>query len=1034
MCEHLWEPLAEVHLGLSGHTTEENIYCLCSRVFIRNGEPLNGGMCEKADCNDEESHVYLESDHFERLNYHVHNSVPESHSIKHISKHDEESVSCYCSASHTDNNYSTDEHDSIREGPGSSVIAVRGGLHLSDSGADLSECGGDATHHGCRHVHSDVIDHSGLQDSSPSLHIGHHDVYEEPQPKDEESYEDTVQSNWVTFWANNGERLVWQSWIAKYGEYINPDYLDRQESEVVSPKSGDNGEGTGLEGNASTSNVISCMKDDNAVSCAKDCVEDNISEGDNQPESCVVERHFSCVSGCGSAQDSASGSAGKAACSSPDDWQSLTPFSTDESSSDGSEYHVAGSRCDSMNSSIANMTMTTDSMTNVTRITVSSLDFNCDTEDSVRSGSLLSSEEGSGSSGEAVISEVDLYWQELWKQHFHELYQSQYIAFTSAQFLEAESGDKASVHETEHEDAFPLQCESRDCAETNRLESIGLLHPVESAWTVRKISQEKEESIEDISARETRQSSTMAGHCCEEVERHSEENRCSNLHTTAHAQRLRKSRALAVGRSRLRQRRKDRRLMDSVGYLLQNMSVFDNDAEPTDPVEEKDDHSGSEDKSHPAADSSQQPQSHASQHPSTPTGTCSNVPSSGLGNDDGDDDEPPEEKPITLKRSHESDSDESSLDRVKGAFSLMGYAFSPSSHNRHASAPRFHQGSVFYRKKNIRLQNRHLRMNMYKGAGENMSTRNTALDKVKQFLEVSGSNSGPMGGHSSSDEDEEGAVSPGRRPVALSDCQTRSPRASAISGGEMENMPCGEEALSDSEGRTNDTRKAQQKKKRKKNKRMSKMPEEIAANPGLVKYWLRRYQLFSRFDEGVRLDYESWFSVTPEKVAEHIAERCQCDVIVDAFCGSGGNTIQFAFTCERVIAIDIDPAKVALAQHNARIYGVADRIEFVVGDFLQLAPYLRADVVFLSPPWGGPRYLAVEAYNIDSLLEPIGGTRLFRESQRISENIALYVPRNVNTDQLVMLAGPGGQVEIEQNFLDKKLVAVTAYFGELIHE
>ena len=44
---------------------------------------------------------------------------------------------------------------------------------------------------------------------------------------------------------------------------------------------------------------------------------------------------------------------------------------------------------------------------------------------------------------------------------------------------------------------------------------------------------------------------------------------------------------------------------------------------------------------------------------------------------------------------------------------------------------------------------------------------------------------------------------------------------------------------------------------------------------------------------------ESWFSVTPEKIAEHVAERCQCDVIVDAFCGAGGNTIQFAFQCER---------------------------------------------------------------------------------------------------------------------------------------
>jgi hypothetical protein len=39
--------------------------------------------------------------------------------------------------------------------------------------------------------------------------------------------------------------------------------------------------------------------------------------------------------------------------------------------------------------------------------------------------------------------------------------------------------------------------------------------------------------------------------------------------------------------------------------------------------------------------------------------------------------------------------------------------------------------------------------------------------------------------------------------------------------------------------------------------------------------------------------------VTPEKIARHIAWRCQCDLIVDAFCGAGGNAIQFAFKCER---------------------------------------------------------------------------------------------------------------------------------------
>lgn len=53
---------------------------------------------------------------------------------------------------------------------------------------------------------------------------------------------------------------------------------------------------------------------------------------------------------------------------------------------------------------------------------------------------------------------------------------------------------------------------------------------------------------------------------------------------------------------------------------------------------------------------------------------------------------------------------------------------------------------------------------------------------------------------------------------------------------------------------------------------------------------------------GITVTYfvaESWFSVTPEEIAKDIAERCRCDTIIDAFCGAGSNSIQFAFTCER---------------------------------------------------------------------------------------------------------------------------------------
>ncbi|KQK19222.1 uncharacterized protein LOC104581625 isoform X1 [Brachypodium distachyon] len=46
-----------------------------------------------------------------------------------------------------------------------------------------------------------------------------------------------------------------------------------------------------------------------------------------------------------------------------------------------------------------------------------------------------------------------------------------------------------------------------------------------------------------------------------------------------------------------------------------------------------------------------------------------------------------------------------------------------------------------------------------------------------------------------------------------------------------------------------------------------------------------------------------------------------------------------------VVAVEIDPHKVELARHNARIYGLEDMIEFVVGDFFRLAPYLKGEDV-----------------------------------------------------------------------------------------
>eukprot|EP01134_Creolimax_fragrantissima_P002861 CFRG2861T1 len=212
--------------------------------------------------------------------------------------------------------------------------------------------------------------------------------------------------------------------------------------------------------------------------------------------------------------------------------------------------------------------------------------------------------------------------------------------------------------------------------------------------------------------------------------------------------------------------------------------------------------------------------------------------------------------------------------------------------------------------------------------------------------------------------------------------------------------------------------------------------EPKSMNPfgmGNQKYWYQRYQLFSKYDDGVWLDREGWFSVTPEKLAKEIAQRCQhksVKVIVDAFCGVGGNTIQFAMVADKVIAIDVNATRLECAWQNARIYGVEHKIKFILGDYMELAPTLEADVVFLSPPWGGPDYLSANVFDIKTMMVP-DGYDIFSISKQITPNIAYFVPRNSNKEQLVHLAGHGF-VDITHHMTGNKVKAITAFYGDLV--
>lgn len=109
---------------------------------------------------------------------------------------------------------------------------------------------------------------------------------------------------------------------------------------------------------------------------------------------------------------------------------------------------------------------------------------------------------------------------------------------------------------------------------------------------------------------------------------------------------------------------------------------------------------------------------------------------------------------------------------------------------------------------------------------------------------------------------------------------------------------------------------------------------------------------FSR--PGARIDAATRLGLTPEDLALELGDRANKRHVVDICCGAGGNAIGFARAGCSVTAIEIDAARLAMAKHNAAVYGVANRIEWHHGDARTLLPSLQVptgSLWFVDVPW-----------------------------------------------------------------------------------
>ncbi|KAI3334698.1 RNA cap guanine-N2 methyltransferase [Ustulina deusta] len=222
----------------------------------------------------------------------------------------------------------------------------------------------------------------------------------------------------------------------------------------------------------------------------------------------------------------------------------------------------------------------------------------------------------------------------------------------------------------------------------------------------------------------------------------------------------------------------------------------------------------------------------------------------------------------------------------------------------------------------------------------------------------------------------------------------------------------------------------------------------------LQKYWQQRYTIFPYYDHGIYMTEDSWYGVTPEPVAIYVVYdfvgfiSADKRTVIDMFAGVGGNAISFAMATEedghtprfdKVIAIELDAATLACAQNNAAVYGVADKIIWVLGDsfkFLellakspdQLEEDLRVDIatttIFASPPWGGPGYRTDEIFDLRTM-EPYNLATLHEAYEAMDH--ALYLPRTSDLRQIAKLVPDGVKIDIVQYCVKGASKAMVAY-------
>jgi predicted RNA methylase len=103
----------------------------------------------------------------------------------------------------------------------------------------------------------------------------------------------------------------------------------------------------------------------------------------------------------------------------------------------------------------------------------------------------------------------------------------------------------------------------------------------------------------------------------------------------------------------------------------------------------------------------------------------------------------------------------------------------------------------------------------------------------------------------------------------------------------------------------------------------------------------------------MKYDREGLRMSIPFGVSQIVAEKIPGNYVIDLCCGVGSFAISLALTGKRVLAVDINPNRLSIAQENARSNSVDHLIDFQLQDCRDVPLKGNTVPVFFDPPWGG---------------------------------------------------------------------------------